>query len=900
MAESNKKKSKKVENLFGDEEEDYLEEDNYFKIDGKNTFSIGDAKNSKERLKEILDDNKDYIEENNESQKKLISLFYEKIYKTDSEPFNICQQISKQLCKSLNIHSNNIDEKLNFFLNKKNDSKYNAIFEFNNENLNNLGYVLAYAYRKFSSLKIYNVKDLKSKIEKTKNEKMDELIYYYYINYKSQNKNESNIMSFCKENAGKFIIPGPFIFLINSFIYINTIDINFNIEEEKLTKDDINLFIISLLNIPYIFPSKITIKINLIHEEFQCSLYRRFNKELFKKSHGKLKMIYINKVDAYKKKWDFDTEFLLEKHRTNKKISLNGDINRDTSIDDSNNLFSQKQLSSYTFDRNYAISVNNSLIYKSQRIKYNNNNKNNNFNISQISSTLDYSTEDMDLSISKNSKQSKNFLSSKTLLYNSVNPIKMANNPNENIENVKYVSIIEKFKNSLSLMLLTIDSLNNFNNMKRLSLIINDAYKGEFKFFFRNNCSLENYDKFHIIDILINKIKTLEELNIELNILDYITFQKILSFINNNITMTSIKISFFSSDATYLRQSIYKLYYQNIVGKEVSIAKIIKILLPHFIENLDVLFELIKIKDFKKIEVNFDIPDIIEINDAYMNTIFKFLMNLLFLVDNKSSQIQKFVLLSPNTKFDQRYLPSIENILEDINFNENNKYLIELSLHLQLFMLKNIKNLVTENLVILNIGDCDLYTFRELTKFLTSYKFCQKSSLQYLSISLIYSIIKYTNEIKTIFFSLFSIKIKQLIELSIYTNIYINRDEYYDLIDIFKYNWISKYRLIFSPKSELDINDFKEIETNNIIYLVPHFLEDHLSANNESSNRKIIISNKNKKNLLDDNLYWLINQTVIKKMKKNSKFRANRKKIIFNILKYLYLTKRVVIMHQLE
>jgi hypothetical protein len=270
------------------------------------------------------------------------------------------------------------------------------------------------------------------------------------------------------------------------------------------------------------------------------------------------------------------------------------------------------------------------------------------------------------------------------------------------------------------------------------------------------------------------------------------------------------------------------------------------------------------------------------------------------LVDNPKSHIEKLVILSPSTKFDSRFLPSIENILEDINFEDNNKVLTELSLHLQLFMVKNIKSLITERLIILNIGDCDIFTFKELTKFLTSYKFCQKSSLQYLSISLIYSIIKYTNEIKIIFYSLFSIKIKQLIELSVYTNIYISRDEYYDLIDIFKYNWISKYRLIFSPKSELDINDFKEIEMNNIIHLVSHFLEDHLSAKNESSNRKKIISNKSKKNILDDNLHWLINQIVIKKMKKNSKFIANRKKIIFNILKYLYLTKNVVIIHQLE
>ena len=54
MAENNKLEHKKKEILFDEEEdeeeEDYLEEDNYIKIDSKNSFSVGDAADSKNKL----------------------------------------------------------------------------------------------------------------------------------------------------------------------------------------------------------------------------------------------------------------------------------------------------------------------------------------------------------------------------------------------------------------------------------------------------------------------------------------------------------------------------------------------------------------------------------------------------------------------------------------------------------------------------------------------------------------------------------------------------------------------------------------------------------------------------------------------------------------------------------
>ena len=915
-----KNKSKKVEILFGDEEDEYLEEDNYFKIDAKNTFSIGDAEESKDKLYKILNDNDDFIIENYELQKRILSLFYEKIYKTDNDPFNICHNLSRQLTKSLGINKNVIDGKLDYFVDKKNiDYKYKKLFEFNKENINNLGHILAYSYNKFSSFRINNSKDLKSNVEKTKEEKMDALTLFYAYYFENQNSKEKLSKTlFWKKNRSKFHLPGTFIFLMNIFIYVKNIEINLNFEEEKLTKDEVNFFILCILNIQYVFPMKINIKINLIHEELQCFVYRRFYKELFRNTkRGNFKMIYMNKNDLYRKKWDFETEFLLEKHRKNKKEKIEKIFNSETLIDENYTLIDVSK----TPNKNDSIIIShsnsngNKLEMNSAKINMNVFKSMKNFkNISMFNykddpnKTINNFENNLNTSnISKGNSGGRSFISTKSTSFIIPN-YKMINNPNENFQNLHYDNIIDKFKKSLGLILLTIDSLNKITNMKRLDLIINDCYKSELQSYLHSFCTTEVNSKFHIVDILINKVRNLEDLNIEFNILDHITFNKILSFINYNLSMTSIKISFFSSEATYVRQTIYKIFYQNLStgGKNSSISEIINMILPHFEENLEVLFELIKIKDLKKIAINFETPIIIEINNSYMNTIFKFVMNLLFLVDNPNTRIEKLTILSPSTKFDSRFLPSIDNILEDINFNENNKFLNELSLHLQLCMLKNIKNLISERLIQLNLGDCDEYSFRELTKFLTSLKFCRKSSLKKLSISLINSIIEYKKEIKINLYKIFSIRIRQLEQLNIYTNIYMTKEDYFNSFDIFKNNWISKCRLTLNERTDIDENNLEIEQNNNIVYLVPHSLEDELLPNDELVIRNKIFNNANDKNIIDrdkdDNIYWILKQIFNKKYNNfGNKIKIrSRKKIIFNTLKYLYFTKDVDIKHHLE
>ena len=75
--------------------------------------------------------------------------------------------------------------------------------------------------------------------------------------------------------------------------------------------------------------------------------------------------------------------------------------------------------------------------------------------------------------------------------------------------------------------------------------------------------------------------------------------------------------------------------------------------LPFFIENLEVLFELIRTK-INKLEIlsfNFDIPEIITINQRYLIGILKFILNILFLVYTPKTKIKKLIILSPKYNY---------------------------------------------------------------------------------------------------------------------------------------------------------------------------------------------------------------------------------------------------------
>ena len=457
---------------------------------------------------------------------------------------------------------------------------------------------------------------------------------------------------------------------------------------------------------------------------------------------------------------------------------------------------------------------------------------------------------------------------------------------------------------------------------------MNDCYYKEFinSFgqYYHSSKIPTSINNFHLLNNFINKLKKLQIFNIEFNSLDYLTFYKILSILNKN-KISTLQMSFFSSLFIYSPQYIYKLYYQNSDKKEMSNIDfyspeyfLLHELLPFFIENLEVLFELIRIKIdiLEKLSFYFDIPDIISINQRYLNGILKFILNILFLIDNKKSKIKKLVIIAPKIIFDIRSILNIQDYIDTINIEERNKNIEELSLQMQFYRINNIKNLMSSNLITLKIGEIDIFTLKDLTKYLCSYSFFKKSSLKSLTIVILNFITNFTKDIEYLFNEIFSIKIKTLKEINIYSNLFIKNKNM--LNKIFENNWISSCIFTINDKSKLfwkqkeieeKINQImddnknknkmdKKIENKKLLYLIHHELEKDILNPNE-----LVLRNKMQMNNIDCEVAWILRYMIIFKYSKKFKYKINyyeMKKIIFNILKFLYFTRHVKINNEIK
>ena len=230
-------------------------------------------------------------------------------------------------------------------------------------------------------------------------------------------------------------------------------------------------------------------------------------------------------------------------------------------------------------------------------------------------------------------------------------------------------------------------------------------------------------------------------------------------------------------------------------------------------------------------------------------------------------------IIAPSIIFDGRLLSCTKGIFSQIQINNGENKLKELSLQLQFYYFIDIKNLISTKLIILNLGDLDLFTFKCLVKYLTSYNFSSKSKLEALTIRLNNSLTYFTTELKLLFRKLFYTKISKLSEINIYTNFVIkNKINYLYLIDILKDNWVSDYTITFNSKSDEIIRKNKNL-VKNIFCFVPNDEAEIFWYLKYMFNNKYINP--------------LMNFVVVKSC-------------INCILKYLYIKKEIKINHSFE
>ena len=837
------------------------------------------------------------VESNN--IQKLIHIFAEKLFpKCNLDYFTISKKLAIKYSKSINENKNKLEECINYLYNNRQKLTYYGYINLDLNIIHNLGYILLASYNKFSDFKIYDRKSLKSNINKTTKDLQNVLQdFFIYCNERKYIPEHHKKVSYWDKHCHNYYLPGIFIFLINSLDKIETINIDFDIID-SITNEDVDYLFIILYNIQNIFTNINHAKINLINPKLQCYILSNYYEEYQKalnENNKYLKKRYLNLDYIYDKKWDFKTEFLLDQYRQIYKKEMIEQKKKDENIDNMNkaktyNIKSEVQ----NEEKKIVKSTSSSRLTEFLRdIKSNLHHR---FSVQP--------SEDLPKFYKKNISTCE-----MEEEMNDINEQLLNNNPDK-----IYTKIDENYYyNILKCILLSISSLNRLNNICKLDIILNDSYYPEFYNFFENeifdqenkSANIPLLKDFHLLDIISNKFFKLNMLNLEINSLDSITFKKILELIYSNSFKLSLNISFFSSDVTYLQQSLFKLYNpsQEREGyKEITELKIVNKLLNDFASNMQMLFNLIKYKKIITFGFNFDIPDIIENNQKYIMVIIKFILNLLLFITKKDATIQKAIILAPKIKLNNDFATFFDKVLVNINNDDNNKIIKELSLQIQLYKIINIKNVISESLIILNIGNCDNHTFKELVKFLTSYKFSIRSSLSRLSISLIKSIRVLNKEIYSLLFKIFNIKIKQLKQLNIYSNIIINHiKEYLYLLNVFNNNWISSCNLTLNSKSE-EIYKKPECqnEKNKIKYLVPISLENELLSPDD-----MILKKQINNDVKSDNIFWYlkyifkvryscVDNYKIKRMESLSKFLAN------NILSYIHFQKFITIKHNLN
>jgi hypothetical protein len=256
-----------------------------------------------------------------------------------------------------------------------------------------------------------------------------------------------------------------------------------------------------------------------------------------------------------------------------------------------------------------------------------------------------------------------------------------------------------------------------------------------------------------------------------------------------------------------------------------------------------------------------------------MNTILKFILNLLYYVSKR--KIEKFCLISPYSSINRMRNPNVNNLISSINLHDN-EYCEEFTLQMQFYQSSCIKDFLNSRLRILNVGNLDLSTFKCLCYHIYRYDFCKNSSLQHLTIGLLGSISVFTDEIKELFGKLFRMKINSLISLSLLTEIHLlDEKEYLDILDLINYNWISKYIIKFDDSSK-PIYIKEKDKILNLENLTSHFLEkEHKKNMNENIDS-------------DDDAHWYLQYLFNHKYVPEERNDEMIKKLIFNILKYTH------------
>ena len=883
-----------------------LEKFSYLKIEPSNNFKKITTEEIKSINEKIEKNIKDKFASKKEFINEIIKKFLERNYpKHETNASKIIQIISNQIKTRKKLNGERMEVYINFFYNSKDNFKSSTTLVLNKRIFRNIGIMLCYIYFKLKDYPI-DSNGIKEYINTILTKKINVISdYFLYCN----NVGCDPMLTKKAYEWRKLVkiynyqVPPELIFLINTFQNCLKLEINMEFDQDILTQEDLQLYTMTLLNIEYVFPNLENISINLIHKKLQEFLNKKTinnlsslilkNEETFKKNVSK------DNNSLYSIKWDFDKEFNLAYFNN---IKANSKKNKKNISNDEYNIINldEKEIDLLSVKNNIS-SEKNKLSLSQINIPEKKSNKLNDIGF------VDLELDEMDNDTSSSTTNSSSEIFRVKTKQNMIN---------ETFEEKqkKYFQKIDNFKMIIDFIMMTFCTMSWNQSVRKLNLLSNNFYSKGLITYMKHFFDFESKKTFHFLDILYNKPNGYDSINIEFNSLDIFIFNKLLDIFYMNMSLTSINISFFSADISYLLSNLFQIYSEQLktyseIKNYISIKgsnfntdefekKILDDISSRFCENLEILFELVKNKkDLKELGLNFDMPIILSNNNNYKISIFKFILNILMLVDNNESKhkssIKKLTILAPKIIFDSKKEKNIDNFFKNISIYYKTKTLINLNLQFQFYKISYIQNLISTNLFTLNIGDLDIYTFDKLIQYLTCYDFSINSNLSHLSIKLLGMFTNFNIQMKLLLQRLFNISLRNLLELKLFTNLIIDKKaNYLFFLKLLQNNSIPSYLITLNKKSKKTIAYFNLFKVNKIYFLVSETIQNLVFKDTFNLMRQ--------NNFFLNEIYWVIKIYLLRMQKRNDIFvgKFGMQGIIFTILKYLFFTSNVKLEHQ--
>ena len=340
-------------------------------------------------------------------------------------------------------------------------------------------------------------------------------------------------------------------------------------------------------------------------------------------------------------------------------------------------------------------------------------------------------------------------------------------------------------------------------------------------------------------------INNLNFLKIEFNALDSFTFENIFSLIQNNSNLKHLSLYFFpnqtennnfnslsnllklaeetSNDNYLLKRKIMKSNNNYNEYKKELKKILLNELIENFENNMEKLFILLQTKkNLEELFLIFNENDNIfsddENKDFYL-VLLKFIYNILIMLDKEKFLLKSIKIVSKYFNFDSNKNNSIEELLSQINYNINNKNLINFELQLQINNIINISNLISFNFRKLYLGALDQKSLSSFILFYQDKNFIEHSELFSLTLDLNENIITYEGCKEELIKLIKSECPKKLNDIGLYCKFNINEKELADLVINGNGNCVHKY--IFKIKgNNKNKNDYDNIINNKKIYYI--------------------------------------------------------------------------------